>query len=267
MSRIGCLVLVVAFAAGLLVGCAGLPVLTEPGKRRVAPSPVGKVPVKEKVSGTQRPYKINGRTYYPLPSAEGFVETGIASWYGKKFHGRMTSNGEIYDMHGRTAAHKTLPMHTRLLVKNLENGKEVVTRVNDRGPFVKGRIIDLSYTLAKDLGIDRQGTGRVRITALGEAVVSKQGGRTVQRFLPHQDFEHGEFYVQVGSFSNQENAEKLQDKLTGWGRQAVIQVFDQGDAVFYRVQVRADGTTLSEAKRTERVLTKAGFSEAFVVAR
>ncbi len=120
----------------------------------------------KKTPPTQRPYVIEGQKYYPIPSAEGYEETGFASWYGDPFHGRKTANGETYDMHGVTAAHKTLPMNTMLLVKNLVNGKTTTVRINDRGPFVDGRIIDLSYTTAKELGIYRRGTGKVQIVAL-----------------------------------------------------------------------------------------------------
>ena len=111
---------------------------------------------------TQESYVINHKRYYPIPSAEGYSQKGIASWYGGKFHGRRTSSGEIYNKYTMTAAHKTLPMNTMLLVKNIENGKKTVVRINDRGPFVRGRIVDLSYKAAKELGIvkeGRQGTG------------------------------------------------------------------------------------------------------------
>ncbi|HID69072.1 MAG TPA: septal ring lytic transglycosylase RlpA family protein, partial [Desulfobacterales bacterium] len=121
-----------------------------------------------KIPATQRPYCINNRTYSPLPTADGYEETGIASWYGSDFHGRATSNGETYNMHDITAAHKLLPMHTMLLVTNLDNGKKTVVRVNDRGPFVQGRIIDLSLGAAKKIGLVRSGTARVKIIALGE---------------------------------------------------------------------------------------------------
>lgn len=105
-----------------------------------------------KLPATQVPYIINSKRYYPIPNAHGYREKGIASWYGSDFHGRRTSNGEIYDMYGMTAAHKTLPMDTILMVRNLHNKKKVVVRVNDRGPFIRGRIIDLSFTAAKKLG-------------------------------------------------------------------------------------------------------------------
>ncbi|MBU0485785.1 MAG: septal ring lytic transglycosylase RlpA family protein [Proteobacteria bacterium] len=224
------------------------------------------VPPESKISGTQHPYIINGKKYYPLPSAHGFEQSGIASWYGRKFHGKKTSNGETYDMYAMTAAHKTLPMNTRLLVKNIENNKEIVVRVNDRGPFVKGRILDLSLTGARKLGILDKGTSEVKITALGEAIEYQRGGKSMERFLTYEDLEAGEFFIQVGSFTNNDNATRLKDKMLSWGRKAVIVRFDLGDKVFYRVQVRA-GTNLAEAKRMERVMEKAGFPGAFMVAR
>ena len=169
----------------------------------------------------------------------------------------------MYDM---TAAHKTLPMNTHVSVKNLENGKEIVTRINDRGPFMKGRIIDLSYEGAKQLDIIENGTARVQVTALGEAVTVTRNNKQVEQFLPHQDFQRGDFYVQIGSFTNQSNAIRLKDRVTGWGKEVEITTFDRGDALFYRVQVKA-GTHLANANRMERVLTEAGFPDAFVVAR
>ncbi len=143
----------------IVTGCAKPTIISTPAKR-----PVGgvskRVPPSAEIPPTQRPYKINGRTYYPLPTSHGYVERGIASWYGKKFHGRKTSNGETYNMYAKTAAHKTLPMGTMLLVKNIANNKEIVVRVNDRGPFVKGRIIDLSLTGAREIDMVTEGTFR-----------------------------------------------------------------------------------------------------------
>jgi rare lipoprotein A len=115
----------------------------------------------------QKPYTVLGQRYEPLQSHAGFVQTGIASWYGADFHGKKTSNGETYDMHAMTAAHKTLPLGVYVKVRNRDNGREAVVRVNDRGPFVKGRVIDLSYSAAKVLGVDVAGTAPVRIEALG----------------------------------------------------------------------------------------------------
>lgn len=249
----------------LLAGCASkTTVISTPGKRQV--SPQEPYQTTKKVKGTQRPYKIKGKTYYPLPSAEGFSQTGIASWYGKPFHGRKTSNGETYDMYSRTAAHKTLPMHTHLLVENLDNGKEIVLRVNDRGPFVRGRVIDLSYTGAKELGVLKKGTARVRISALGEAVRVEENGKQVQRFLPHEDFTKGNFYVQIGSFTQKANAERLQKTMLKTGRAVNISTYDRGDSIFYRVQVKA-GEDLNKANEAVQTLRNLGYTEAFVAAQ
>lgn len=228
-------------------------------------APTKRVPGSAMVPGTQRPYIIDGKRYYPLPTSQGYVEKGVASWYGGKFHGRKTASGEIYNMHAKTAAHKTLPINTLLLVKNLENQKETVVRVNDRGPFVKGRIIDLSLTSAKELDIVKKGTARVQIVALGEAVSYRQANETINRFLPHNDFETGEFYIQIGSFTNPLNAGKLKNKMLGWGKKATVRLYNDGTATYYRVHVRA-GTSLSTAKRMTRVLGKAGYP-GFVVAQ
>ncbi|OIP99256.1 MAG: hypothetical protein AUK35_08130 [Zetaproteobacteria bacterium CG2_30_46_52] len=112
------------------------------------------------------PYQIAGKWYYPLSNGEFYDQSGIASWYGEEFHGKKTANGELYDMHTFTAAHTTLPLPSVVLVTNLENGKQIKVRVNDRGPFVKNRLIDLSYAAAQALGYDKQGTTRVRVQTL-----------------------------------------------------------------------------------------------------
>ena len=109
------------------------------------------------------PYTVFGKRYYPLGSAMGYREVGEASWYGKKFHGRKTSSGEVYDMYGLTAAHKTLPLNTIVRVTNLENNKSLILRINDRGPYVKGRILDCSYGAAKKLDFLVQGITKVKI--------------------------------------------------------------------------------------------------------
>ncbi len=120
-------------------------------------------------AGNKNPYTVLGKTYHLLPSAKGYREVGIASWYGSKFHGRSTSNGEPYDMFGMTAAHKTLPIPAYVRVTNLENGRSAIVRVNDRGPFHDDRIIDLSYAAARKLGVYGQGTARVEVVAIDPA--------------------------------------------------------------------------------------------------
>jgi rare lipoprotein A len=118
--------------------------------------------------GGNKDYRVRGIDYKVLNSAEKFEQTGIASWYGKKFHGHLTSNGEIYDMYGMSAAHKNLPLPTYLKVVNIENNKSVIVRVNDRGPFHQSRIIDLSYSAAYKLDMLKTGTAKVKITAINE---------------------------------------------------------------------------------------------------
>lgn len=218
----------------------------------------------KRVPGTQRPYVINNRTYYPLPTADGYVESGIASWYGRDFHGRPTSNGETYNMHNITAAHKLLPMHTMLLVQNEENGRKIVVRVNDRGPFVQGRIIDLSYGAAKELGLVNSGVARVTITALGE-VQNKDNQGTIT-FKKQADLRSGEYFVQIGAFLQKYNALELQDKFTKAKHRAVITKAKVNDKLFYRVQVYV-GQTLNNARRSEIALLKSGYRGAFIIAR
>lgn len=225
-------------------------------------------PSKTQISGrrppaTQNSYVINNKRYYPIPSAEGFSETGVASWYGGKFHGRKTSNGETYDMHAMTAAHKTLPMNTMLLIKNLDNGKTTVVRINDRGPFVQGRIIDLSFKAAESLDIAQHGIARVQAVALGEEAVARNGGPPT---LVYQDLSAGEFYVQVGAFTETNNAVKLQKRFADSGHSAIIRKDFEGESVLHIVQVYA-GKTLQNAKRAENALHERGWVGAFVVAR
>lgn len=251
----------------LPAACSTTPrvISTPPAKVRVD-APAKQTPAWARIPATQRPYQIQGKTYYPIPSAQGYEESGIASWYGSKFHGRRTSNGEIYDMHAMSAAHKTLPMDTHVVVKNLDNDKEITVRINDRGPFVKGRIIDLSYRAAQELAMDKNGLARVRVTALGEARKYREEGQIRERFVTTPDFEHGDFYIQIGSFTNPENAVRLKEQLLSWGRKTVIMEYDHGGQIFHRVQVRG-GDTMSEAGRMERAMVEAGFPDAFVIAR
>ncbi len=224
---------------------------------------LGQCAVKQKnIPATQRPYCINNRTYSPLPTADGYEETGIASWYGSDFHGHATSNGETYNMYDITAAHKLLPMHTMLLVTNLDNGKKTVVRVNDRGPFVQGRIIDLSLGAAKKIGLVQSGTARVRITALGE--VKRINGKI--QFKKHADLRSGEYFVQIGAFTMKYNGLKLMEKFLDAGHKAVIRKALVNGQTFYRVQVFV-GRTLSSARRSEQALLNKGYKGAFILAR
>ncbi|WP_286265633.1 septal ring lytic transglycosylase RlpA family protein [Thalassotalea atypica] len=130
--------------------------------------------VEQKSRGGNRDYTVRGKSYKVLNDAEGFTQTGIASWYGKKFHGHLTSNGEIYDMYAMSAAHKSLPLPTYLEVTNLDNGKHVIVRANDRGPFHQDRVIDLSYSAAYKLDMLKTGTANVRIVAITDPIAFSQ---------------------------------------------------------------------------------------------
>lgn len=212
---------------------------------------------------TQRPYVINNIRYYPIPSAVGYTESGIASWYGGKFHGRKTASGEVYDMHAMTAAHKTLPMNTMLLIKNLDNGKSTIVRVNDRGPFVRGRIVDLSYKAAESLGITRKGLARIQAMAVGREEIAKYSKPPPPVY---QNLSNSEFYVQIGAFTVADNAVKVAKRFTDSGHRAIIFKEYNGEKAVHQVRVYA-GKTIQNAKRAEKSLLDRGWVGAFVVAR
>lgn len=219
-------------------------------------------PPPQQPAGYPKPYKVLGKWYQPLPHSRGFRQRGIASWYGQDFHGKKTSNGEFYNMYAMTAAHKTLPLGTYVRVYNLENNRKVEVRINDRGPFVRGRIIDLSYTAAKDIGIVGPGTARVEVVALGTPAAT-DGGSSVA--YVQGDYYSGNFTYQVGAFVNRENAERQKRDLAKKYKNAHITVFDRGDQVFYRVRV-GKFTTLEDAERHEQVLMQDGYPDAILIA-
>ena len=213
--------------------------------------------------GHPKPYRVMGAWYQPIPNARGFEQKGIASWYGKKFHGRKTSNGETYNMHAMTAAHKTLPLGTYVRVFNLDNGLSADLRVNDRGPFVRGRIIDLSYAGAKKLGILGPGTARVRLVALGAPSQTPTPDEN-PKYVP-VDYYSGNFTFQVGAFAERGNAERLVAKLQKRYKNAHMTTFFDGRRTFYRVRVGRTGS-LEEAVTYEQELVREGFPETFIVA-
>lgn len=218
------------------------------------------------VSGTMRPYQVRGRWYTPKEQPD-YEEVGMASWYGDAFNGRPTSTGERFDMHALTAAHKTLPLPGLVEVTNLENGRRLVVRINDRGPFVDSRIIDLSREAASELGMLSQGVGRVRVRYLGRA--PQQGGGTLLRAsaptprgavpasppvsppvsasviapAPVAVAEVTTFWVQAGSFSDQVEAGRIADSLSGWVRA------DRGAGRFNVVVGPWDSANAAEAAR------------------
>ncbi len=159
-------------------------------------------------NATMRPYEVFGKTYTPTTASIDEEFEGIASWYGPDFHAKKTSNGETYDMYAYTAASKTLPMNTMVKVYNKDNEKSVVVRINDRGPFVEGRVIDLSNQAARDIDMVAKGTANVKLTILGfhsKIAVTKEERKEVQ--------EIGKYYVQIGAFTNLNGANTTKDKF------------------------------------------------------
>jgi rare lipoprotein A len=179
-----------------------------------------------------------GRSYF----RSGNVQKGLASWYGPDFHGKLTSNKEIYNMHALTAAHKTLPFGTYVRVTNLNNGKSAVVRINDRGPFVKGRIIDLSYAAAKKLGMDIAGVAPVKIKVL-------------KKYSPKKSSQ--KFSVQVGSFSSKKNAKVLKKKLQKGHRNVYISKLKTSSNTYYRVRIKA--RSVKSAEKIAKKLMEQGY--------
>ncbi|MBS3756320.1 MAG: septal ring lytic transglycosylase RlpA family protein [Desulfobacterales bacterium] len=207
-----------------------------------------------------RSYKINGQWYHPITSSKGFRQSGLASWYGAPFHGRKTASGETYNMHAKTAAHKVLPLGTFVLVKNKDNGKQTVVRINDRGPFVRGRIIDLSYRAARDVDMIGPGTAEVEILAMEKGKADPRQSQTV-----HADFYSGDFTVQVGAFVRRNLAERLQNKLLQTHEHVNITQVTRKSETFYRVRV-GRLSSLENAEKIEARLIRIGYENAFAVA-
>lgn len=199
-------------------------------------------------SGNPASYTVLGHTYHVMDSAEGYRREGIASWYGEKFHGRRTSSGEPYDMYALTAAHKTLPLPTHVRVTNLENGRSLIVRVNDRGPFKDDRLIDLSYAAAYRLGYLDSGTARVRVETVGPGAGPTESDATV--------------HVQVGAFRESDNAHALERRMNRRGIEETR--VRRGNGGIWRVQVGPvrEGTALEQLLDQ---LEKAGFHNTSLV--
>jgi rare lipoprotein A len=228
-----------------------------------------------------KPYSVYGVTYTPLADTSGYRERGVASWYGKKFHGRRTSSGEPYDMYAMTAAHKTLPLPSYVRVRNLQNDRSVVVRVNDRGPFLHNRLIDLSYAAAARLGILGTGTGVVEVEAVGPDEPATQVVKTypLQLIPPAAAAEEisaapapavsPKLYLQVGAFTQRDNAVSLRDRLE---REALRPIFVQSSqanggadaAPVYRVRIGPLASVEEGDRLTQRVV-QLGISDARIV--
>ncbi len=220
-----------ALASVALAGCSGSPERDGPpsGRATIPDLPDDAVPRAEPPSryGNGPEYEVFGKRYRVMPSSEGYRERGVASWYGRKFHGRLTSSREPYDMYAMTAAHKSLPLPTYVRVRNLRNDKSVVVRVNDRGPFVHNRIIDLSYAAAMKLDMVEDGTSLVEVIAISfDEPSGDRPTRSASPAPPREEpvdtgpppepepAEGGDapvqhlVFVQVGAFGSRENAER-----------------------------------------------------------
>lgn len=239
------------------------------------------------VSGTMRPYQVRGRWYTPKEQPN-YEEVGMASWYGDAFNGRPTSTGERFNMHELTAAHKTLPLPGLVEVTNLENGRRVVVRINDRGPFVDGRIIDLSRGAAQELGMISQGVGRVRVRYLGQAprlgggVVLQQAEARPARTPPASQpvpyttvaatppppvvtstvvAQTGGMWVQAGAFADQRAARRIAQRL---GDRATVQPTNSGGRELYRVVVGPwEDATAAESAR--QAVVARGYADALLI--
>ncbi len=200
------------------------------------------VPKNEPLSkyGNMASYEVFGKTYYTLASNAGYVERGIASWYGKKFQGRRTSSGEPYDMYKMTAAHKTLPLPSYAEVTNIDNGRKVVVRINDRGPFHDDRLIDLSYSAATKLGITAKGTGRVEVRAINPDKYAMQSDDNRSQLVATQNntLEQVAMFLQVGAFSTLSKAEQIKNRIQQEINERVqIKPFNGQGTPLYRVRV------------------------------
>ena len=187
--------------------------------------------------GNMKTYEVFGKRYYVLDSSKGFKQKGIASWYGPKFHGKKTSSGETYDMYAMSAAHKTLPLPTYLEVKNLENGRRIIVRVNDRGPFHDNRIVDLSYTGALKLDMLAKGTALVEIRAIDPR--SHRGGGAPVETRPgtRKKGAQPDFYIQVGVFSDVKNAKRLKRSLRALKKPVKVEKIRLNRGTAYRVKI------------------------------
>lgn len=205
----------VSLVCGVLVsGCSTSAVDTRPRATAAVNGSVAKKPADE--------YEVFGKTYKILPHSRGYLEIGVASWYGEKFQGRLTANGETYDMHQLTAAHKSLPLPTYVRVTNLDNGRKTVVRVNDRGPFHDDRLVDLSFKAATELGLAGKGVAPVVVEALDELNYPQLA----------EPADHGPtYYLQLGAFLDRARARALMDNVTAvvnasHGREIGLQILE-----------------------------------------
>ncbi|WP_336367309.1 septal ring lytic transglycosylase RlpA family protein [Marinobacter sp. C2H3] len=283
-----------AFVVTTLAGCASAPDRSSSSRYTITQDRAPSVDMdvsgledarpryeRPKTAGNKSPYTVWGETYRVLKSNDGYVARGTASWYGEKFHGHQTSNGEVFDMYKMSAAHKTLRLPAFARVTNLDNGRSVIVRVNDRGPFHSDRLIDLSYAAAKKLGYQSRGTARVEVAAI---TVRPDG----QMFLAGKPFTPGQsdtaladrqepakpvaagsgqeaLFVQLASFSSRAPAEALLSKLQGLVSQPLrVRSVDTGAGRFHRVQV-GPFSSEADARATQASLEARGYAQSILL--
>ena len=277
-------IIIATFVAMIIAGCGSAPSRpgSKPGGYYLDDGPGANppadldsmaepVPKNEQLNKyTSRPYTVLGRTYTPYTQLTVYRQRGVASWYGKRYHGQKTSSGEVYDMYALSAAHTLLPLPSYARVTNVANGKSVIVRVNDRGPFHEDRLIDLSYAAAHRLGIIGQGSAVVEVESIipgsGEAVVAASTPAPLAPVEVPVSSEAGGVFVQLGAFSVEENADTFLRKMRmdlGW-LAGSMQLY-RGDGL-YKVHA-GPYPSRGEAERTaERIRQELGFTP-FVLKR
>lgn len=258
----------------ILAACAPFPVAPGSGQDYGPSQPVDVSQVPDAVPqnlpksrfGNPPSYSVDGQTYHVLPECAGYHERGIASWYGMKFHGGRTSDGDTYDMYAMTAANKVVPLPCFVRVTNLENHRSVIVKVNDRGPFVANRIIDLSYAAAKKLGVVATGTALVDVTAV-EPGMPPPVTQVAATSVPNSanDAEKPQLYVQIGAFAETANAERVRRNLEAAGVGPVLIVTaTAGDKTLYKVRIGPLADVSAVDQLTDR-LASLGYADAQVV--
>lgn len=231
-------------------------------------------------AGNKSPYTVWGKSYRVLPSNDGYVQRGTASWYGEKFHGHKTSNGEVFDMYAMSAAHKSLRIPGYARVTNLDNGRSVVVRVNDRGPFHGDRLIDLSYAAAKKLGYQARGTASVEVAAItvqpdGRMLLAGKPfgteGTVATVAAPPEpsgqaSVDAGQaLFIQLGAFTNRDPAETMRSRVLGVLDHPVrVREISTGNGRFHRVQV-GPFQTEDDARYAQNILESRGFGQSIVL--
>ena len=247
----------VCCAAVTLPACSTYRDAPSPEQADFAPSPIDRPPWKEAIprpdpllaEGNRSPYEVNGVIYTVRASAQGYREQGVASWYGMKFQGRPTSNGEIFDVFGATAAHRSLPIPTYVRVTSLSNDRSVVLRVNDRGPFHPDRLIDLSYGAAVQLGFAEQGTAAVLVESLHLAGVDDR------RELDAASYR----YLQLGAYASAIAADELGSEVRRrWDYPVSVSAVDTDGRRLHRVRV-GPFSTMPALEQARDVLIEAGY--------